>query len=333
MMEYRSVSDLNASVREWAQTELVDVDLVVGIPRSGLLAANLLCLHLNCPMTDVDGLCNGELLDTGHRYVGAVSAVSEAERVLVLDDSVNTGRQMTETRERLDGYDFPFDIEYGAVYISPDGYKYVDLWHEIVPMPRVFEWNMTHHPNLGSWCVDIDGVLCRDPTERENDDGKRYEAFISEIEPRIIPTQKIGWLVTCRLEKYRDQTEAWLARHGIEYEELVMVDLPSKEARQRAGCHGEYKAAVYEATDASLFVESSVEQALEIVERTGRPVYCFEENRMIQPGTLDHVYHKSTSYLEQFADNPVTFSIRTMKFLLKRGRRRIDLASRKYFNQ
>ena len=31
-----------------------NVDLIVGIPRSGTLAANLLALYLNLPFTDID---------------------------------------------------------------------------------------------------------------------------------------------------------------------------------------------------------------------------------------------------------------------------------------
>ena len=33
-----------------------NVDLIVGIPRSGTLAANLLALYLNLPFTDIDTL-------------------------------------------------------------------------------------------------------------------------------------------------------------------------------------------------------------------------------------------------------------------------------------
>jgi len=44
-MNYRSVSQLNADTRRLGQEPLGDVDLIVGIPRSGLLAANLLCLY------------------------------------------------------------------------------------------------------------------------------------------------------------------------------------------------------------------------------------------------------------------------------------------------
>lgn len=318
-MNYRNVADLNESVRRWAGTLPGDIDLIVGVPRSGLLAANLLSLHRNILMTDVDGLCDGRLVDNGYRYGGDVTTVSDIGRVLVVDDSVNTGRQMTETRERLDRHDFPFEIEYGAIFISLEGRRYVDHWQEVVTQPRLFEWNIMHHDSMRNWCVDIDGVLCRDPTSEENDDGENYRKFITSVDSRVVPSKRIGWLVTCRLERYREQTEAWLAEHGIEYDELVMMDLPSKEARQEAGNHAQYKAEVYNSTGADLFIESSPHQASEISSISGRPVYCYESNRLVKPGRIRRMRHRGNSYLSQFVESPISFSQKAGRFVLRRG--------------
>ena len=321
-MKFKSIPDLNESVRRWAWDLPTSIDLVVGIPRSGLLAANLLCLHLDVPMTDVEGLCREQITETGHRYDDDVSTLSDVNHALVVDDSVYSGRQMTETRERLEAFDFPFEVEYGAAYISSEGHQYVDHWQEVVPTPRAFEWNLMHQSVLRSTCVDIDGVLCRDPTKEENDDGESYREFLTNVEPRIVPSKPVGWLVTCRLEKYRDLTEAWLDEHGIEYDELVMMNLPSKEARRASGTHAEYKAEQYDQTDADLFIESSRRQAAEIAERTGKPVYCYESNQMVQPGTLDRMQNRGGEYLSRFVEDPVAFSLLASRFLFKRGRNR-----------
>lgn len=315
-MNYRSVSELNADTRRLARELPTDIGLVVGVPRSGLLAANLLCLNLDVPMTDVEGLCEGRILQTGYRYDGAQS-LDDVGTVLVLDDSVDTGREMTRTKERLEGMDFPFDIEYGAVYISSQGHQYVDHWADVVGKPRVFEWNLMHHPILEYCCVDIDGILCRDPTRAENDDGPRYREYLRTVEPRVVPTEKIGWLVTCRLERYRDETEAWLDDVGVEYDNLVMMDLPSKEERQRRNNHAEYKAQVYESTGAELFIESSPKQAAEICERTNRPVHCYETNEMVTPDRLDRLYGTSTDYLSRLAENPLGFSLKASRHVLE----------------
>lgn len=319
-MNYRSVAELNSDARRLAGELPRDIDVIVGIPRSGLLAANLLCLHVDLPMVDVDGLCEGRTLGTGHRYKEDTLDLSGVERVLVVDDSVNSGTQMRETQSRLDGEDLPFEIEYAAIYVTQTGYQYVDYWAEVVEKPRVFEWNLMHHPMLENFCVDIDGVLCRDPTRAENDDGDNYIEFISGVDADIVPSKKIGWLVTCRLEKYREETEAWLEKHGIEYENLVMMDHPSMEARQAAGDHAAYKADVYESTGAALFVESSLSQAAEIAERTGKPVYCHETAEMVRPDALSRAYAKSGDYLSRFLSNPLTFSSKACRYVVTKWR-------------
>lgn len=308
-MNYRSVADLSADTHNLARRLSGEVDLVVGIPRSGLLAANLLSLHLDVPMTDVDGLEDRRVLTTGNRYED-VRSFEEFESALVIDDSVLSGTQMTETQSRLDARELPFDVEYAAVYISAWGDEHVDHWGEVVSSPRVFEWNLLHHPLLADTCVDIDGVLCRDPTPSENDDGENYREFLTEVQPNVIPNQRIGWLVTARLETYRPETEAWLDEHGIEYDELVMLDLPDMETRRQRGNHAQYKAGVYDDSDAVLFIESDPEQAKDIRSKTGKPVFCYERNEMLQPGRVDEFRSRTAEGVREWTQSPVMYPAR-----------------------
>ena len=78
----------------------------------------------------------------------------------------------------------------------------MDIYFKICEQPRMFEWNYMHHWALEYVCMDIDGVLCEDPSVYQNDDGKNYYDFLINAIPKIIPTQKVGKLVSCRLEKY-----------------------------------------------------------------------------------------------------------------------------------
>lgn len=305
-MNYKTVADMNADTRQLAKDLPQDIDLVVGIPRSGLLAANLLCLHLDVPMTDVESLCSGRILDTGSRGVDDLS-VDAIDSVVVVDDSVLTGSQMTESRRRLEEQEFPFDIHFSSVYISPRGHQYVDYWSEVVPSPRVFEWNILHHTRLDEFCVDIDGVLCRDPTPEENDDGENYREFLTEVEPNVVPNREIGWLVTARLEKYRAETEAWLDRHGINYDTLVMMDVPDMETRRAQGNHARYKAEVYESAGASLFIESDAEQAAKICAASNKPVYSYGTNEMLNPGLAGRSYRKGVETVDGVQKNPALF--------------------------
>ena len=64
-MEYRTVAQLDDAVVSWLADLPRDIDIVAGIPRSGLLVANLLALHLNLPKTDVAGLEEGRVIASG----------------------------------------------------------------------------------------------------------------------------------------------------------------------------------------------------------------------------------------------------------------------------
>ncbi len=264
-----------------------EVDLVVGIPRSGLLVANLLALHLNIPMTDLDGLFEDRLLTSGKSRGDSVSIKhpSEAKVILIVDDSVYSGNEIMLARQRVDEASLSQRIVYAAVYVAPGKGENVDVFFEECPVPRMFEWNLMHSHQLRHACVDIDGVLCLDPTEQENDDGEAYCEFLSKAGPYLLPTKPIKALVTNRLEKYRSQTVDWLHRHHVIYDELIMRDLPDMATRRQRGDHGEFKAQVYREMDARIFIESSLKQSREIAKISLRPVISIETMSLVLPDT------------------------------------------------
>jgi hypothetical protein len=59
-----------------------------------------------------------------------------------------------------------------------------------------------------------------------------------------------------------------------------MLDLPNMEARQRANNHGDHKAKAYMAKPYVLFIESELNQAIEI-NRISKPVLCTANFEMI----------------------------------------------------
>lgn len=77
----------------------------------------------------------------------------------------------------------------------------IDVRFADCPGPRGFAWNMWKHTRAQRWAFDIDGVLCRDPSKAENDDGPRYRRFLLEVEPLFLPQRQIGHVITSRLEK------------------------------------------------------------------------------------------------------------------------------------
>jgi uncharacterized HAD superfamily protein len=117
----------------------------------------------------------------------------------------------------------------------------------------------------------MDGVICRDPTRAEIKDDRLYQKFLESAEPLIIPTMPIRAIVTGRQEFRREQTEAWLSRYSIEYENLIMRPDASIDIAT-------YKAIEYTNDDvAQLFIESNAKQAAKIAEMSKKPVFCITE--------------------------------------------------------
>ena len=170
-MNYRNISDLESCIVRNLWRLPADVDLIAGVPRSGMLAAAMLALHLNLPLTDIDSLAEGRLLQSGYRLSDdRLRTIASARRIAVVDDSVLTGREMRRARAKIEACGLGQKVVYVAVYGADEAVTEVDTYFEVCPMPRIFSWNLMHRSLLSSACVDIDGVLCVDPTEEENDD-------------------------------------------------------------------------------------------------------------------------------------------------------------------
>lgn len=269
-----------------------DIDLIIGIPRSGTLAANLLALYINLPYTDINSFMSRMPLKSGNtrKCRSWIGSIEEAKHILVVDDSISSGRAMKEAKCLISDSDFHGKVTYMAVYALSISCHMVDIYFSICEQPRMFEWNYMHHWALQYMCMDIDGVICEDPKFRENDDGKRYHHFLKNAVPKIIPTQNVGKLVTARLEKYRSETEEWLRDNKVSYGDLVMMPQKSAQERMRAGNHAEFKAEIYKNSDSILFIESDYAQAVEICRISQKPVFCVGNKSMINPDNiLSHI--------------------------------------------
>ncbi len=297
-MQWKSFGDLARDISNNAARVPLEVDLIVGIPRSGLMAASMLALTLNKKFCDVAAFLDNRSLQHGRTRVpsnGDLAFPQQARTVLILDDSVDSGASMRSVLAELEAVRGDRKFISAAIYASRTGVHAVDIHFEQVEMPRVFAWNLFHRNELAHCCVDIDGVLCHDPTQDENDDGVKYLRFLESATPLARPTYRIGHLVTSRLEKYREPTQRWLNAHGVKFDHLHMLDLPSAQERRRLGCHAEFKARVYRSIEeATLFIESEPRQALEIARLSGKPVLDYTSQRLAEP--VWNAAHVAVSY-------------------------------------
>lgn len=286
MFGYVSFAQLSTAIRTQLHVIPGDVDLIVGIPRSGMVPAYQIGLFLNRLVCDIDSFIADGSMSHGHtRKLGVpLTSLRQARHILLVDDSIATGGSMQKALARIQESGYAGRISTCAAIVAPSHHSSVDVSFITLPHPRLFEWNAFHHSCVESACFDLDGVLCVDPTAHDNDDGPRYEKFLLSARPLFRPTLRIGHIVSARLEKYRSLTEQWLAANHISYGELHLVDLPSRAERIRLGAHCSHKIRVYRDTGAPMFYESDAGQAREIATGSGKPVLCIGDMTMVMPG-------------------------------------------------
>jgi len=274
-MYYKTIADLNRSILSHIHMIPADTDLIVGIPRSGMVPAVIMAQLLHLPYTDIHSFVAGHMY--GDEQHARVIDRQHYKNILIVDDSVASGNAITKAKALVKHLDSLFSIRFCAVYVVPVKVKMVDIYFETLALPQVFQWNVFHHSVLEKTCFDIDGVLCEDPSLEQDDDGPLYKDFLQNAPPLYIPGCKIGTIVTSRKEKYRKETEQWLHKHNIKYHQLVMFNPGKKNDDNPAAL----KASVYKSMHYFLFIESSYYQATKINQLTGKPVLCTENFEMI----------------------------------------------------
>jgi uncharacterized HAD superfamily protein len=162
------------------------------------------------------------------------------KKVLLVDDTVMTGRSMTSAKE-VAKKNFKSFVT-SAIYVNQESSFKPDIWAVDLPAPHILEWNIFNSffsPNI---ITDFDGILCNDCLPEEDDDGEKYLNFIKNASPLFLPRRSaVQAIVTARIEKYRKDTEIWLAKYGVKYEKLIMH--PAKSLKERNQCDiSRYKA-------------------------------------------------------------------------------------------
>lgn len=314
-MHFRSLTDLADIVRSNLHRLPGDIELVVGVPRSGMVPAGMIALLIDRHLLDLESFLKGEIPGKGTtRGIPDAPAPDDLRRVLIVEDSISSGRSIEAVRKRIaETYPHLTPI-YLAVIAAPHSSHMVDMFFDTCPHPRAFEWNL-----LNSWVCeeggfDLDGVFCVDPNETENDDGAHYLKFLQEAQILRRPGKRLRRIITSRLEKYRPETEDWLSRAGIEFDRLDMLSGVDATERREKRLHAPFKAKLYAADPKmKVFIESDPAQAQEIARLSGKPVLDFTNMMIASPETLSLPYAARQS--EEF--------VRSFKAKLQRKVRRI----------
>ena len=101
MFNFISIGRLSSDIMNGMHMIPHDVDLVVGVPRSGMLAGSIIALALNKPLVDLDGFLAGRTFATGlSRRQNYSESANDYKRALIVDDSSSSGTRSEKSIER-----------------------------------------------------------------------------------------------------------------------------------------------------------------------------------------------------------------------------------------
>ena len=270
---FKTFDSLSKTIRQNICKLPKDIDLIVGIERSGIIPAYIIALFMNKNVCSFNEFINNLPLKHGNRNIDSV----DINNVLIVDDSCSSGKAIKEVKNKIKelNLDNKYHFVYCVPYVTSHSKENVDYYFEEVEQPRLFQWNYLNHVIAEKCCFDMDGVLCVDPSYEDNDDGIKYIEFIRNAKPLFIPKYEIHSIVTSRLEKYRKETEFWLQKNNIKYKNLYMLNMKSAEERRKLKCHAKFKADIYKKLkDTVCFIESDSNQAQEIAKLSGKQCIC-----------------------------------------------------------
>jgi len=310
-MNFKTYSDLSQDVK--LNLHLIkkeNFDLIVGIPRSGMIPAYMIALSLNLNCTTIQAYLNNDRLKHGQtrQVAKGISYPWEAKKVLVVDDSIATGNSLKNLKENI-REELIKKMTFLAFYSSKPVRDEVDILIAHVPNPRVFEWNIFHHPMLGDALLEMEGILCRAPSDDQLKTEEAYVEYIKNVESFIIPNHKIHSIITRRKEKYRALTEAWLKNIEVDYEYLIMDSSYEGEKIINTKSSCQLKVEHYTKSESPLFFESEPIDARELCKLTSKAVYCVGNNRMYNPQFLDYVLYDKTYFPRKINDMKIRYEL------------------------
>jgi hypoxanthine phosphoribosyltransferase len=271
-IRFKSYGDLGRDITKNFGKFSGDWDLVVGIPRSGMVPAYMIALALNVNCTDISSWVNNYPLKRGvtRGLRKELSSPWEAKKVLVVDDSIMSGKSMKNEIDALPDW-LSSRASTLAVYSSKPIRNDVDIILEFLPHPRAFEWNICHHKVINRSCICFEAMVY----ESDFDDDKTANNF------RYIPSGVIDTIVSSQNELSRHKVETCLASSGILYRNLVMADSATNFMTMDSLV--KFKIEKFMASEADLFIEDNSDQAKLISLGAKKPVFCLSDNCIYNP--------------------------------------------------
>jgi hypoxanthine phosphoribosyltransferase len=196
-----------------------DFDVIIGVPRAGLMIANIIACKFGRPLSTPENFARNE------SWTNKSFDLKNVKRVLIVDDDVYFGNALSKAIQKVKIANSNVEIETASLFTFPKSKKKVNYFLQTRHSPALYEWNILNVNSRQKLVTDMDGVLCKDYT------GGDYENWIRNVKPHYIPQYEIDAIVTARLEKYRALTEEWLSKYTVKYKDLFMMPLQDEKKR------------------------------------------------------------------------------------------------------
>jgi hypothetical protein len=294
-MNFINLAEFSRDIAAW-ERKLPQFDAVCGVPRSGLIPAAHIALRRNIRLVELSevlrqpegAIARAALRPSNPAFQNKIPC---GNKLLIVDDSSSSNSNTFNALRAKLSTQTDLHITYGAVYRASEKSQ-VDYYYREVAQPRMFEWNWWRNWWVHFSLCDLDGVLCEDwKGKSEVDNDLEFAKHVREATPLYIPQRPIVAVVTSRIEKYRKDTENWLAKHNVVYSKLIMHPASTPEQRRQMNDHAIRKAEAYMSTPVkdymdvpkvTIFIESDVRQAAQIFKLTQRPVLCIDSMTMFK---------------------------------------------------
>lgn len=191
-------------------------DAVIGVARSGIIAASTIAVELHLPLFSVSPV-SGRLhaLGSGWRLGDEGNATPRA--ALLVDDTVANGHTLEKVRSTIK--EIPIAAG-AAILVNPDKRETVDFAAATYPLPHYLEWCFVNTQWARNMAFDFDGILCDDPAFP--DDDPAYAQFLINAPAKYLPRLLPAVIVSARCEWTRQDSLKWLTRHRLRPRELIL---------------------------------------------------------------------------------------------------------------
>lgn len=260
--------------KDWANSLGDDYDVIIGIPRCGLLLASLIALRLGKPLATPDLFVKGEVWNHGNVKRFKKGTIRKA---LVMDDSIHTGKSMKKTIKLLNAYDKNLKIIKAALIITNASKKLINSYYKTISLPRLFEWEILQ-TKTGKTAIELNGVIHNKLKGDFTSSPNLYCQLLKKVKPSFIPPFEVDVLFGYGTKNDQDQIENWLKTHNVRYKKLFLYD-PSSEPESN---YTYYKISKILNEGVSFFYETNFFEARRLHRITKIPVICFEKRYLFR---------------------------------------------------